>query len=112
MNPEMEIGTNLKALQINLDSKMFVTFAEIGVRVVRRRQTRLQIFRGNDRQRADLASIFLFVDRKNGAEADDKRQTKNENPAGGTTTGNPKAAGNKERQPSRRCCNPCPAIDR
>jgi hypothetical protein len=30
MNPEMEIGTNRKALQINLDAKMYGTFAEIG----------------------------------------------------------------------------------
>ena len=30
MNPEMEIGTNRKAVQINLDAKMYGTFAEIG----------------------------------------------------------------------------------
>jgi len=30
MNPEMEIGTNRKAIQINLDAKMYGTFAEIG----------------------------------------------------------------------------------
>ena len=38
MNPEMEIGTNRKALQINLDAKMYGTFAEIGAgqEVVRR----------------------------------------------------------------------------
>ena len=30
MNPEMEIGTNRKALQVNLDAKMYGTFAEIG----------------------------------------------------------------------------------
>src|SRR5205809_6926143 len=30
MNPEMEISTNRKALQINLDAKRYGTFAEIG----------------------------------------------------------------------------------
>src|SRR5246127_3339791 len=30
MNPEMDIGTNKKALQINLDAKRYGTFAEIG----------------------------------------------------------------------------------
>ena len=30
MNPEMEIGTDKKALQINLDAKKYGTFAEIG----------------------------------------------------------------------------------
>lgn len=30
MNPEMEIGTNKKALQINVDAKRYGTFAEIG----------------------------------------------------------------------------------
>src|SRR5947207_2038570 len=30
MNPEMDIGTNKKALQINLDAKKYGTFAEIG----------------------------------------------------------------------------------
>ncbi len=30
MNPEMEIGTNRKAIRINLDAKMYGTFAEIG----------------------------------------------------------------------------------
>ena len=30
MNPEMEIGTGKKALQINLDAKKYGTFAEIG----------------------------------------------------------------------------------
>ena len=30
MNPEMDIGTNKKALQINLDTKRYGTFAEIG----------------------------------------------------------------------------------
>jgi hypothetical protein len=30
MNPEMDVGTNKKALQINLDSKRYGTFAEIG----------------------------------------------------------------------------------
>jgi hypothetical protein len=30
MNPEMDVGTNRKALQINLDAKMYGTFAEIG----------------------------------------------------------------------------------
>jgi hypothetical protein len=38
MNPEMDVGTNRKALQINLDAKMYGTFAEIGAgqEVVRR----------------------------------------------------------------------------
>src|SRR6202008_1200327 len=30
MNPEMDIGTNKKAFQINLDAKKYGTFAEIG----------------------------------------------------------------------------------
>src|SRR4051794_4978446 len=30
MNPEMDIGTNKKAFQINLDAKRYGTFAEIG----------------------------------------------------------------------------------
>ena len=30
MNPEMDVGTNRKALQINLDAKMYGKFAEIG----------------------------------------------------------------------------------
>src|SRR5438105_8515060 len=30
MNPEMEIGTDKKALQINLDAKKYGTFVEIG----------------------------------------------------------------------------------
>jgi hypothetical protein len=30
MNPEMDIGTNKKALQINIDAKKYGTFAEIG----------------------------------------------------------------------------------
>src|SRR6266446_3636162 len=30
MKPEMDIGTNRKALQINLDAKRYGTFAEIG----------------------------------------------------------------------------------
>src|ERR1700758_4917754 len=30
MNPEMDVGTNKKALQINLDTKRYGTFAEIG----------------------------------------------------------------------------------
>src|ERR1043166_7831868 len=30
MNPEMDIGTNKKALQINLDARKYGTFAEIG----------------------------------------------------------------------------------
>src|SRR5256885_9621893 len=30
MKPEMDIGTNRKALQINLDAKKYGTFAEIG----------------------------------------------------------------------------------
>jgi hypothetical protein len=30
MKPEMDVGTNRKALQINLDAKMYGTFAEIG----------------------------------------------------------------------------------
>src|SRR6478672_549352 len=30
MNPEMDIGTNKKALQINLDARRYGTFAEIG----------------------------------------------------------------------------------
>jgi len=30
MNPEMEIGTDKKALQINLDANKYGTFAEIG----------------------------------------------------------------------------------
>ena len=30
MTPEMEIGTDKKALQINLDAKKYGTFAEIG----------------------------------------------------------------------------------
>ena len=30
MNPEMDIGTNKKALQINIDAKRYGTFAEIG----------------------------------------------------------------------------------
>src|ERR1700732_5273550 len=30
MNPEMDLGTNKKAFQINLDSKKYGTFAEIG----------------------------------------------------------------------------------
>src|ERR1041384_4057749 len=30
MNPEMDIGTNKKALQINLDAKRYGTFADIG----------------------------------------------------------------------------------
>src|SRR5438132_9870218 len=30
MNPQMEIGTDEKALQINLDSSKYGTFAEIG----------------------------------------------------------------------------------
>src|ERR1700756_4852882 len=38
MNPEMDIGTNKKALQINLDAKRYGTFAEIaaGQEVARR----------------------------------------------------------------------------
>src|ERR1700756_4752555 len=30
MNPEMDIGTNKKALKINMDAKRYGTFAEIG----------------------------------------------------------------------------------
>ena len=30
MNPEMDVGTNKKAFQINLDAKRYGTFAEIG----------------------------------------------------------------------------------
>ena len=30
MNPEMDVGTNKKALQINIDAKKYGTFAEIG----------------------------------------------------------------------------------
>ena len=30
MNPEMDIGTNKKAFQINLDAKKYGTFAEVG----------------------------------------------------------------------------------
>src|ERR1041385_3110080 len=30
MNPEMDIGTNKKALQINLDARKYGTFAEVG----------------------------------------------------------------------------------
>src|SRR5246500_4859693 len=38
MNPEMDVGTNKKALQINLDTKRYGTFAEIaaGQEVARR----------------------------------------------------------------------------
>src|SRR3982751_6789135 len=30
MNPEMDVGTNKKAFQINLDARKYGTFAEIG----------------------------------------------------------------------------------
>ena len=30
MNPEMDVGTNKKAFQINIDAKKYGTFAEIG----------------------------------------------------------------------------------